>query len=194
MTKHKTVKLSLLLMLVVALVISTSGVAGQNVGAPQRVVSSDSEYEAEIAALMKETSGQKRRSLVFNATLARVARERAYDMAERNYFDHVNPDGVGPNYLVTKAGYVLPDSYSKGKSANSIESIICGSKTAQYAWEEWMGSSGHRKHLLGLSKAYAEQIEYGIGHAYVQKSQYKHYWVVITAKPGDSKSSSTTSK
>jgi uncharacterized protein YkwD len=32
--------------------------------------------------------------------LTSVARARAEDMAHRRYFSHVNPDGLGPNFLV----------------------------------------------------------------------------------------------
>ena len=36
-------------------------------------------------------------SLRWNDTLAKVAEAKALDMAKRNYFDHVNPDGLGIN-------------------------------------------------------------------------------------------------
>jgi uncharacterized protein YkwD len=144
--------------------------------------STDTELENKIATFMKG-AGQKRRSLTFNPILARVARERAADMGRRNYFSHVNPDGIGPNYLVTQAGYVLPEYYGKDRAGNSIESIA-GGETPQEAWDLWMKSPPHREHILGLSEFYAGQIEYGIGHAYFPNSQYKHYWVILTAEPG----------
>jgi uncharacterized protein YkwD len=139
--------------------------------------------ESQIATWMKG-SGQQRPSLTFNPILAQVARARAADMGRRNYFAHINPDGVGPNTLVTQAGYILPAFYGNERSGNSIESIHAGGDTAEKAWDSWMHSPPHRKHILGLSDFYAGQIEYGIGHAYILSSQYKHYWVIITAKPG----------
>jgi uncharacterized protein YkwD len=51
--------------------------------------------EAEMAALLTG-SAQRRPRLTWNPVLAKVARERAWDMAVRGYFSHVNPDGVGP--------------------------------------------------------------------------------------------------
>jgi uncharacterized protein YkwD len=142
----------------------------------------DTQLENQIAALMKG-SGQKRFSLTFNPILAQVARARAADMGRRNYFAHVNPDGVGPNTLVTQAGYVLPSFYGNERAGNFIESINGGGDTAEKAWDSWMNSPSHRKHILGLSDFYAQQVEYGVGHAYFPNSQYKHYWVIITAKP-----------
>jgi len=146
-------------------------------------VPTDTELEEQLAYLMKTSPGQKRRSLTQNPILAKVARERAYDMARRGYFDHVNPDGFGANYLLIQAGYSLGKGYSKGKSANSVESIACGGQNAADPWGDWMLSSGHRTHVLGLKGFYAEQTDYGIGHAYLAGSPYGHYWVVITAKP-----------
>jgi hypothetical protein len=177
-------KISIALLVITVAFIFTSSVSG----------ASDSELEREIADLMKRDNNQQRSSLTYNAVLARIARERAYDMGERNYFGHVNPDGIGPNYLVTKAGYELPDFYGNLRSSNSIESIEAGSETAQEAWGIWMHSSGHRTHILGLDTFYAEQVEYGVGHAFVPNSKYEHYWVIITAKPGGHGTSEEISK
>ncbi|HYX71775.1 MAG TPA: CAP domain-containing protein [Nitrososphaera sp.] len=152
--------------------------------------STNAEFERRLAAIMRRAASQHRRSLTYNPILARIARQKAYDMGQRNYFDHVNPDGLGPNYLVTQAGYVLPDFYGKRRSSNNIESIVAGNATPEEAWDNWMDSTGHRTHLLGLTEFYAEQTEYGVGYAFVPDSRYKHYWVVITAKPGESDSSS----
>lgn len=140
--------------------------------------------EQAIATYMQQDPQQQRPSLTCNTILAQVARQRAEDMAQRNYFSHTNPEGYGPNYLVTQAGYVLPWYYGTAFDANNIESIAAGNSTASATWQQWMNSPGHRTHLLGLNSFYAEQIQYGIGYAANPSSQYRHYWVVITAKPG----------
>jgi len=140
--------------------------------------------EQQIALYMIEHPDQKRLSLTCHPILARVARERAEDMARRGYFSHVNPDGFGPNYLVRQAGYVLPSFYSTAPDANNIESIAAGYPTAEAVWQSWMSSYAHARHLLGLDPFYAEQIEYGIGYTYDPASPFGHYWVVITARPG----------
>lgn len=154
----------------------------------------NADFEQRLATIMKRSDDQQRRSLNYNSILARVARQRAYDMARRDYFGHVNPDGIGPNYLVTQAGYTLPDFYAKEKSGNSIESIAAGDETPEEAWKTWMNSTGHRTHLVGLSKFYAEQTDYGIGYAFIAGSEYEHYWVVITAKPGKDNLSSISNE
>lgn len=140
--------------------------------------------EQQIARYMIQHPDQQRPSLTCHPILARVARERAEDMARRRYFAHTNPDGFGPNYLVRQAGYVLPSYYGTEPDANNIEAIAGGYPTAEATWQGWMSSSGHRDHLLGLNSFWAEQIEYGVGYACDPTSPYRHYWVVITAKPG----------
>lgn len=184
MTINVKVKLYVGLPLLIAALTFAAGASGHEVVGKPRVRSTDDDFERSLASIMKRDAGQRRASLTYNSILARVARQRAYDMGRRNYFDHVNPDGIGPNYLVTQAGYVLPDFYGKGRAANNIESISARRPTPEAAWNSWMNSTGHRTHLLGLTDFYAEQVEYGVGHAFVPGSRYEHYWVVITAKPG----------
>ena len=140
-----------------------------------------SSEEAGVLAKMATDAGQRRESVTCNSILAEVARARAEDMAAREYFGHTNPDGIGPNYLVTEAGYKLPDWYDNSLDANNIESIAAGFETPNTAWDAWMNSQGHRTHLLGLQDFYAEQVIVGVGHAYAPDSRFKHYWVVISA-------------
>lgn len=166
-----------------AVLVLSLAVSGQKVTPAASDDAADTQFEEQLATLMKQARDQRRRSLNYNPILAKVARARAYDMARRGYFDHVNPEGIGPNYQLISAGYTLGKGYSKGKSANSVESIACGGQTAADPWADWMLSTAHRTHVLGLKGFYAEQTEYGIGHAYVEGSPYGHYWVVITAKP-----------
>lgn len=141
-----------------------------------------SQQEQEFAALMQKEQGQQRSSLTCNPTLAKVAAARAADMAARNYVDHVNPDGYGPNYLVRAAGYPLPQFYSQAKDGNNVESLAAGYATAAEAWAGLLESEAHRTHLLGLDKFYAEQVEYGIAYVNDPNSSFKYYWVIITAK------------
>lgn len=143
-----------------------------------------SEQELEIGKMLENYPGQQRDRLVHNAILARIARQRAQDMGARNYFSHTDPDGLGANTLVTRAGFALPDFYDQSAAGNNIESIGAGYHTSAAAWAGWMNSPGHRTHLLGLQSFYRDQTEYGVGYAHVPGSQYGHYWVVLIAKPG----------
>jgi uncharacterized protein YkwD len=142
-----------------------------------------SELEQQVERHLLSAPEQLRPSLVCNSVLTEVARARALDMAQRNYFDHVNPDGYGPNYLVRQAGYPLPEGYSSAPDANNIESIAAGHQTGDAAWAAWMDSPSHRQHLLAEIPFYTEQIEYGIGHVYLSDGNtYQNYWVVLTAR------------
>ena len=141
--------------------------------------------EQKLASLLTSASGQRRdRSQMRpDDRLTQVARARAMDMAKRHYFDHVNPDGVAANALVRATGYQLPSFWPTSPKTNSIESIGAGYATAEEAWKGWMSSSPHKAHLLATDSFYRDQTSYGIGHYYDSGSQYKHYWVIITAPP-----------
>jgi hypothetical protein len=137
--------------------------------------------ELEIGKRLNNTSGQRRAFLTLDPILSQVARERAADMARRGYFDHINPDGHGANYLVRRAGYILPSNYPG--DGNNLESIAAGQPNPSEAWSDWMGSSDHKRHLLGEVDFFAAQTSYGVGYVDAPGSQYRHYWVVITAPP-----------
>jgi uncharacterized protein YkwD len=139
--------------------------------------------EKAAADLFLNDVRQSRSNLVCSQLLSDVARQRAADMADRGYFDHVSPDGVGPNSLVRSAGYALPDYYDQSPSGNNVESIAAGFDTAQATWEGWLNSPHHRSHVLAEEPFFAEQTEYGIGYYYDPESYYHHYWVILTALP-----------
>lgn len=126
--------------------------------------------------------------LVWNDKLAKVAEFRAADMAKRKYFDHVSPDGLGPNYYIVKAGYNLNQDWTKKRSANNFESIAANHFSAIEAIQALIigkGSPGfmHRKHLLGMDAWNSSLVDVGIGFVQAEKgSPYKTYLCVIIAK------------
>jgi len=142
------------------------------------------EQELRIEALMRAHPEQGRATLACNPILSAVARARAQDMGQRAYFNHVNPDGFGPNHLARQAGYPLPAEYSTAPNGNNIESIGAGAGDADGMWNGWMQSSKHLSHILGQEDFFAEQTEYGIGFAQVPGSPYQFYWVFISSKSG----------
>jgi hypothetical protein len=139
--------------------------------------------EAAIAYDMATNSQQGRPTMIFDPVIQAVAMARAKDMAARNYFSHVNPDGVAANYLLAQAGYELPAWWGTDKSANYVESIAAGYSDPGDTWTAWMNSPPHKEHLLGLNSFFATETHYGIGYYYDANSTYKYYWVVITAPP-----------
>jgi uncharacterized protein YkwD len=139
--------------------------------------------EQAIADYMVSNPIQGRPTLILDPVIEAVARARAQDMAVRNYFSHVNPDGVAANYLLRQAGYVLPSWWGTDPSANYVESIAAGYSDPSDTWTAWMNSPDHKTHLLGQNSFYASETHYGVGYYYDANSTYGYYWVVITAPP-----------
>ena len=132
--------------------------------------------------------------LAANQALTDAARLHAKDMLDRDYFDHVNPEGVGPNQRVIAAGYPLPLGrplyqnfmYAADKAAKNIESLHWYAVTtnAPFAFEDgrWatgidalivdacVPSRGHRDHLLGAVGLGPVEREVGVGIVTDQES------------------------
>ena len=125
--------------------------------------------------------------LVWSDELAQAAEKKALDMATRDYFDHVDPDGYGMNYWMVKAGYKLPDEWIKKKSYNNFESIQAGLSSGVDAiknliLDEGTNPPGHRNHLLGIIPFWSNCKDVGIGMARDPDSEYEYYTCVLVAK------------
>ncbi len=126
--------------------------------------------------------------LKWNDTLAKVAEARAMDMAKRDYFDHTDPDGFGPNHHIDRAGYTLNPDWLKRKNANNFESIGANHSSAIDGIKAMIiGKNspgyGHRKHLLGMDEWNASLQDIGIGYVRVPSGNtYQSYLCVIIAK------------
>lgn len=118
--------------------------------------------EDEVAALERKTFDAVNRKrvqhghppLAWNARLADVARAHSADMARRDYFDHVDPEGRHPSDRVVAAG--LPFSYvaeNIARNHNMPDPVAA-------AVNGWMESPGHRANILG-----APYVESGLGIA-----------------------------
>jgi uncharacterized protein YkwD len=130
-----------------------------------------------------------RKALIWNPILSKVAQTKAEDMAKRNYFGHVDPDGYGMNYYVAKAGYTLPFIWTSEKSANYCESIAAGINSPVQGIltlvndnEPDHQKAGHRSHLLGVDSFYAQAYDIGIGWYYDASSYYQTYMVIVIAR------------
>lgn len=130
---------------------------------------------------------QRRKVLLWDELLAHVAMERCESQAHRGYTGHVDPDGYGPNWWVRAWGYRLPDNYGKGDADNWVESLLHGGQgNVESVWATWMGSPGHRDHILGIgeySGIYSAQVCVGIAHYFLDSSEYNHYFAIISAPP-----------
>jgi uncharacterized protein YkwD len=129
-----------------------------------------------------------RPALVWNDTLARAAERKARDMARRNYFAHVDPEGYGMNHHIVQAGYDLDPGWLTDPRANNFESIQAGCDNGAEAIEclivdYGVPSKGHRTHLLGVGEWNASLVDIGIGFVrYDGPSEYTTYTCVLIAK------------
>lgn len=129
-----------------------------------------------------------RTPLRWNKALAKAAELRAMDMAKRDYFDHTDPDGFGPNYHINRAGYALNPDWLKHKDTNNFESIGANHPSAIDGIKAMIiGANspgfGHRKHLLGMDEWNASLSDIGIGFVRVPSgSTYQSYLCVLIAK------------
>ena len=128
---------------------------------------------------------QKIHALTWDTTLARLAQQKAEDMANRNYFSHQDKKGRGMNYYLWKANYPLPGVFSKKVSDNGVESIVANTEgpegfIQQLIVDQGVRNLGHRKHLLGLEH-FKENTHIGIGIAYNPRSTYKYYCSILIA-------------
>ena len=99
--------------------------------------------------------------------LMQVARAHSQDMINRDFFDHVNPDGWGAGDRLDNAGY---NWMTYG------ENIGGGYSSAELMSNGWMNSSGHRANMLN-----PELTQIGVG--YVAGGFYGHYWTALFATP-----------
>ncbi len=101
------------------------------------------------------TSGQSARlvaqePLALNEHLTVAARLHSQDMADRGFFDHVNPDGLDPTDRALAQGY----SYSAG------ENIAAGYFTMDAVHTAWLQSLHHRLNVLSLYEDFDDSFKY----------------------------------
>jgi uncharacterized protein YkwD len=103
-----------------------------------------------------------------SGTLANVALGHASDMAEKNYFEHVDPAGQSPADRVRATGY----------SEKLVgENIAYGPKSVDEVVQGWLDSPGHCENIMD-----PRFVEMGIGLApgHVKRGLY---WVQVLAEP-----------
>jgi uncharacterized protein YkwD len=106
--------------------------------------------------------------VTLSGTLANVALGHANDMAEKNYFEHVDPTGQSPADRVRAVGY----------SEKLVgENIAYGPKSVDEVVQGWLDSPGHCENIMD-----PRFVEMGIGLApgHVKRGLY---WVQVLAEP-----------
>ncbi len=83
--------------------------------------------------------------------LGAVARAHSEDMTRRGYFDHDNPEGLGPSDRIDRAGYSCWKGTHYGVAENITIELVSSSidRMADGAVQGWLNSPGHRTNLLG---------------------------------------------
>lgn len=95
--------------------------------------------EAVVASLVNKVRGQHGCGPVrVDARLVSAAEGHSADMARRDYFSHVSPEGVSFAERIRAAGYPSP----------AAENIAVGQRSAAQVMDGWMSSPGHRRNIL----------------------------------------------
>lgn len=148
-----------------------------------------SAYSASIGVDLRGVKA--RPALRWNKALIKAAQAKAEDMARRDYFGHVDPDGYGMNIKINAAGYELPAMMYDDPTKNFFESLGCGTNIStgksvinMLIIDEGVPSLGHRKHLLGIDSFWSNCYDIGIGHAKNPNSKSQNYWCILIAKHG----------
>jgi uncharacterized protein YkwD len=85
-------------------------------------------------------------------------------MGRGNFLSHTDPDGSTCAARNSAAGY--------RNWCLLAENLAAGYEKPRNVVQGWMKSPGHRANILS-----PDLREIGVGHAYVKKSYYGHYWV-----------------
>ncbi|HEV7727284.1 MAG TPA: CAP domain-containing protein [Modestobacter sp.] len=76
-----------------------------------------------------------------DARLAGVAGAHSADMRDRGFFDHENPDGLGP----------FDRADAAGATNARAENIAQGQPDAASVMDSWLTSPGHRRNIVDCS-------------------------------------------
>ncbi|MFF9323552.1 sigma-70 family RNA polymerase sigma factor [Streptomyces sp. NPDC014776] len=102
-----------------------------------------SDLASQVVALVnKERQAAGCAPVTQDGRLRDAAQAHSDDMAARDYFDHVSPDGTDPGKRITAAGY---------RWSTYGENIAKGQQTADSVMTSWMNSPGHRANILNCS-------------------------------------------
>lgn len=128
---------------------AVDGWSGARAAAEDEVLELVNQHRAEGATCGARTFGPTD-PLTMDPALRCAARVHTQDMADREFFDHTNPDGEAPWDRMESAGY----SWS-----NAGENIAGGSSTAAGVVQQWMDSPGHCENIMS-----PDFVDIGIGY------------------------------
>lgn len=104
--------------------------------------------------LLHETNAERghhhENALRLNSQLTQAAQAKAADMASRDYWAHVTPDGKQPWTFITATGY---------RYQTAGENLAYGFSSADATMRGWMHSAEHRANILNESYS---QVGFGV--------------------------------
>ena len=127
--------------------------------------------------------------LVWDEKLVEIAREHSEDIANNDFFSHVNPNGESPTDRTRRQGYALYKDLGGGWHsegiAENIGTMAAGNvvgigyvgndadSIAKAQVESWMGSSGHRENIL---KPDYDRLGVGVGYDGTYYISTQNFW------------------
>ena len=163
-------KKQLIIVGIILLVVWISGCTTTNdINVDENSVISIIGLEAEIHNLINnERQSLGLAPLEYDTMLAQIARAHSVDMASKNFFSHINPEGKGPTERAKGAGYncyknfgtYFTDDIAENIFKNNLyNSVYYYNGVPVYDWNSqskiasstvagWMNSSGHRENIL----------------------------------------------
>ena len=105
------------------------------------IYSDSSEENYMLNLINNERLSQGLKPLTMNLSLASAARFHSQDMVDRNFFNHVNPDGLNPSDRARNAGY----------NFIALAENICGNPSIDAGHSSLMNSPTHRANILNPS-------------------------------------------
>jgi uncharacterized protein YkwD len=116
---------------------------------PPVVISADEQQM--IDAVNRERISEGVTALEWCPALGRSAREHSEDMANRDFYDHVTPEGLEVWDRAKEQGY---------ENTYVGENIAVGQKSIREVMKDWMNSEGHRENILS-----PDYTHFGYGRA-----------------------------
>jgi uncharacterized protein YkwD len=100
-----------------------------------------------VGAVNKDRASMKEPAIDANGALTALARAHAQDMAARNFFGHVNPDGLSPEDRARRAG--LKGVYENVSMAQGVSDLIAAGEDAErQMMAEPPNQQNHRSNIL----------------------------------------------
>jgi uncharacterized protein YkwD len=158
---------------VLAVGMSTEVAADSDVFLPV-VTKSELDFEQQVVVLTNQARiSNGCNPVTVDYRLQAAAEGHSQDMAVRDYFDHISPDGTSPWDRIRAQGY----SYSLAG-----ENVAAGYSSPESVVAGWMASAGHRANILNCGF-----VHIGVGYYFLRHDtgnvNYNHYWTQVFASP-----------